>query len=486
MSRMDEIFKRGLNDHESSVRDDIWNEISANIENTEKPVPVSFGWVKVVSVFSLVLIASAGYFIIPNLSRSNLITDSEMSGKDYKTIKQDIEKPLAIESSPQISTESIKLEKSVTQAQAAVSAQDYNTSSKNTTRKTDINDTKNATSLTQSQSTVTQSNPFNDNQISDVESGQTLLNTGQLDNSNTGNLFGTLLLDKERDNDYAPIDSRNLSDEELFTINNSTALLDIPVFAIKKRPQACPSFYKNIWVPYMWLEYGSILPQRNLQSVNGNEDYIAMRESSESTQYSWDVGAGFGIKSPSGVYGELGVQYSQIQEQFSFTDPETIKRSQVITFDTLIVDGQMITSSDTSYVDIPGAITILTNNRYKFFNFPFMLGYEYNLSQNVALGIKAGVILNFSARQRGRFINENEEPVWFSSNVPNRYEAFEQKIGASYMVGATATYHVGDLISLYASPQLKMIPNSITLDSYSLRQTYLNPSLTLGLKYSIL
>ncbi len=484
---IDDIFKQSLEHHESEVNPNIWENISGEINQVDKTPIWSFGFTSKLLTSLIVLgsISLIGYLLLNNNHEST--TEQQSSSEESIIIAQNNEKS---HSSAAVNHE-IKDSQALNAIDRETAPEKYIKSNLKTSEQVldsalSANSTKIKKSVKKSSqsSFTTQSPNKQQTNTKSISKSITPLTSDEKDESL--NLFGNLILNKEHKNSYVSIGTRNHLRNEVDLPTNAISPLKIEPFEIKRKAQECPSFYKNVWVPYMWAEYGSIFPQRTLSSEESYSDYLDLRNQYEMPEYSFDFGAGFGLMTPYGVYGEIGLQYSQIQEKFSFTDPETVKKTQIITLDTLFMNGQIITNSDTSYIDIPGAVTIVTHNKYKFFNFPIMLGYDHALNTNFSLGVKAGAILNFSFRQKGRFVDEDNNPVWFSSNTPGRALAFPDKIGMSFMTGLQATYHFGDLISLYFSPQIKFIPKSITLDDYVIRQTYLNPSLTIGVKYSIL
>ncbi len=482
---IDDIFKESLENHESDVNPKIWEHISGEINQVDKSPVWSIG-------FSKILLAGIGILIVSALCFWTLVPPNKTDSSNLPEQLMDQVNEIEVSGKDQSVAQNL-INKKNQQKQTTTSVQKE---TKNNTVDHVITDRfDNQTKTFKQQANIKDqaySNPVVDNTKDKTENRSTKNFTQENEEffsntkTNSINLFGNLILNKQNKNSYVSLGTRNHITKKTNIKPTEPSLIALEPFVIKRKAQECPSFYKDVWVPYMWTEYGNVFPQRSLEAEAGYEDYLDLRNQYEETQYSFDFAAGFGLKTPYGIFGELGLQYSQIQEKFSFTDPETIKKTQIITIDTLFMDGQIIANSDTSYIDIPGAVTIVTHNKYKFFNFPMMLGYDYGINPNFSIGVKAGAILNFSFRQKGRFVDEDNTPVWFSSSAPDRIEAFTDKISMSFMTGIQATYHLGDVMSFYASPQIKFIPKTITTDSYQIKQTYLNPALTIGIKYSIL
>ena len=493
MKGFDDIFKKKLAEHESAYSPEVWQNISNEIFTTpKKPIYTLFNFWFVVGA-SIGAIALASYFIYNSSNADIQANNTVASVNEVEQLgsEQNIDIPsdneIALiqgETEVTIDSEVLNLQKSINSIN---------------TKKTGLDQKEINTSIQLNRSSI-----FNSKNVTTTQLDSKTINTNELTvNEASGSIVENLseltgstpsitdrLLNKYGSDNFTAISEREIA-YDLRNVDEVPALsinaIPHTVWELTRKPQQCPRFYKNVWVPYSWVEYGSIFPIRTLASNSAdNVDYADLRDMYENPEYSFDAAAGFGMKSPKGVVTEVGIQYTQLQEKFNYTDPESVKEVTVITIDTTFNgDGTYTTSNDTSFVDLPGARTLVTHNKYKFVSFPFMLGYEHNINSSFSVAGKAGVIVNFSFRQKGNFLDEQEKPVAFSSNVLNKYEAFKSRIGLSYMAAAQLNYHFTGDITLFASPQVKIIPGSITLESYSLKQTYINPALTLGIKYSL-
>ncbi len=482
MKKMDDIFKQRLENHESEYSSDVWLNVEKAVFNTpKKPNYVLIGFWAIIGIS----ISLGGLYFLTTVNNHQLNT-TEIE----KTINQRSLNETKKSQNPALSH--IDTQNQTSSTTFVESSVKKETTSK-TSNEPSIGDKNQSTLL------VTSKNTNLLNQTNQNTQGKWIEESGRIIIENDKNLNATDLVKSIWNESNPAFVAEEITSipNELYNrslINPLNTLSSTFSNLIKqdkielafKKPQECPRFYKDIWVPYGFLEYGSMYPIRKLTLTNESyPDYVDARNQSEQINYSFDFTAGFGIKSPKGIVTEIGIQYTQLQEKFNYVDPESIQTTTVITIDTIITGGMQNIVKDTAFVDLPGSRRIVTNNKFRFVNFPLMIGYEKNINQSFSVAGKAGLILNFSFSQKGSFLDENNLPVYFSSNQLNKYKAYKSRIGLSYMLAAQFNYHLTGQITLYASPQVKIIPSSITEDIYFIDQTYINPALSLGVKFSI-
>ncbi len=206
-------------------------------------------------------------------------------------------------------------------------------------------------------------------------------------------------------------------------------------------------------------------------SAKGDEanNYLALRNQTETVEPSWIVGARASLVTPSGISVRSGIYYSQIHERFDYSGRQTI-----ITIDT--VNG--MPRIDT----VTGTLIQTTYNKLKTLDIPFLLGYEMQLDK-WTLSANAGFALNLRFRQRGFFLNPNGQVVNFSSGATTPYPSFKSNAGISLLANISLAYKLSDKLELLLEPNIRIRPNSLTNEAYPLEQKYQNYGLMTGLRF---
>ncbi len=270
-------------------------------------------------------------------------------------------------------------------------------------------------------------------------------------------------------------------------ISKLNALLDTDrayFFETLEDPE-CPSFYEDklgLYADIYWNhEYGL----RSLSSKSSEfTDYVDDRNRTESALYSFSAGARLSFIMPSGLGLKTGFNYGQINEKFSFIDPDATMIRTVITIDTILVDGMQTVVSDTSRVEIPGTNEITTFNRLKTFDIPLLASYSINLNGRWYAEVNAGALFNVTFSKKGRILDSSGDPMWFGNGpTQERVDVYSATAGVSLYLGAGFHYVWNDTFDIILEPNMTYNLKTLTLDSYSLDQRYTRIGLITGLRY---
>ena len=235
---------------------------------------------------------------------------------------------------------------------------------------------------------------------------------------------------------------------------------------------------------YVDLYYSHDFGFRNLKAkATEYSQYATARDNSEQAQYSFSAGFRIAFRTSSGFGIKSGLNYSQINEKFKYIDPDASLIRTIITIDTVLVNGQTTVVTDTSTYRIPGALDITTYNRYKFFDIPILATYEGNLNDKFYYNINGGVLLNLSFSQKGRFLSPTDQPVWFTSGMPGKYDAFKMSAGISLYGSFGLYYRWNEHIDFTLEPNMRIYSSSLTLNGYPLEQSYVTTGLITGIRY---
>ena len=98
------------------------------------------------------------------------------------------------------------------------------------------------------------------------------------------------------------------------------------------------------------------------------------------------------------------------------------------------------------------------------------------------IGLNAGAYLNITATQEGRFLTPNNEIVDFSTNSPNRYDAFKTNVGVSLYSSIAVNYKITPALHFIFEPYGRYYMDSFTTEAHELNQNYFVAGMQVGLR----
>ncbi|MCO6493954.1 MAG: hypothetical protein J5I98_36380 [Phaeodactylibacter sp.] len=239
----------------------------------------------------------------------------------------------------------------------------------------------------------------------------------------------------------------------------------------------CAEFGRGSWGLYFDALLSPDLTFRRLQPRDPEfEEYANTREETESNMYAFSGALRLSLVSDRGLALRTGLNYSQINERFSFVNGSEEVIETINNYDQ---EGNII-STDT-IIKI-GTRRKITQNHYRMLDIPFLLGYEFT-SGKLKVSANGGAYLNLLFRQKGDFLSPGDlQPVRFDSGDPNAYPAFKQQVGLGWYGSVGFAYQMGPNLQLVVEPHVKVFPKSVTRDQYGVQQRYMTTGLFVGVR----
>lgn len=241
----------------------------------------------------------------------------------------------------------------------------------------------------------------------------------------------------------------------------------------------CAKFEEHrIWRSTVDFMVSPDLVSRELQAVSPQyEEYAAARNTTEHFRYGFSAGVRFSTIAPSGLAVRSGLNYSQINEQFSYRNDQEER----VTITTEYGPGGQVIGTDTVVDYFSTRRTV--NNRYTTIDIPLIFGYEFKAGNHFGVAINGGTFINMLFTQQGEFLSPATfEPVQFSGDTPDTYHAYRNRLGLAFYGSVGLTYRITDDLDLLVEPHIKWRPQSITAPGYVLQQRFFTSGLFLGLR----
>ncbi len=221
---------------------------------------------------------------------------------------------------------------------------------------------------------------------------------------------------------------------------------------------------------------------KTVSSTTASKAYMDRKDSSEKSQVGFT--AGIRIVKPINDHFSLktGLQYSQINEHFTYRSENEIKTTTVVTVRTItLANGSTVTVSDTSVVQQIGFKNNTVKNRYRSFDIPALVSYQFG-NDDLRIGLNAGVIFNVSSWYQGVVLDTtlNAMPITKETNI-----SYKNNIGMGIYTGISITKRLNYNTSIFAEPYLRYNLSDMTTPQSSFNQRFSVGGLSIGLRMNL-
>lgn len=440
MSKLDQHFKSMISDHSGSVPDDMWSKIEKELypEKSKRPI----FWILLVA--GLMAISATLYYFLK--------TDQNEAGNQVSALNLEAFKPKVV-------------------------AEFTESKIQNTTKIEENKDVRNQPALISKTRT----------QVTKRELSQvgTSINSVSIQDGVTNKELVEFTTDsKEFLKEIVNLPMPKLN--SIHSYKEEYYLMKMARRSNKNRTE-CPSFSKEVAGVMLDLYYSSEFGLRSFGIQNGNDavnEYMQLREKTESSLYSFSAGLRVAIMLPINAGLKTGFNYSQINEKFTYEDPNSrqVKYIKVIKY---IYENGMVVDQVEQYdtIEVAGQANIKVYNKYRSLDIPLLLSYEWAGKHGFYFSGNGGILMNFGFNQKGTILSDStHDPINISSSNPNREEIFETSLGVSLYASLGMYFNLNEHFDLMVEPNIRYNMNSFTKSSYPLSQKYVVPGFLTGLR----
>jgi len=221
---------------------------------------------------------------------------------------------------------------------------------------------------------------------------------------------------------------------------------------------------------------------KTVRNNSASQQFMDRKDSSETARVSFS--AGFRIVKPINDHFSIktGLNYSQINEAFTYRTENEIKTTTVITVRNItLANGSTVTVSDTSILQQVGFKTNTVKNRYRSIDVPVLLGYNLG-NDDFRIGINAGLMINLSSWYQGVILDTalTATPITKDNNV-----VYKNNIGLGIYTGINISKRINYNTSIFAEPYLRYNLSNMTTPQSSYNQRMTIGGLAIGLKFNL-
>jgi hypothetical protein len=477
MKEFDKIIKDKLSDIDSPYAPDTWASIQKALPQKKKrPYGLFF--------MSFVFIVLLSLPVIAYINKKVAVTPakSSQSTAAFEQMANNFDEKQSIAATqPSINEQATVQSESVTSNQQLALHQNNSNSKKISHSSTSNNNKSNQseTNINDKINTLyTSPNPMsNETSVSVAQINPTMVYTAAADEQIEGQV-------SKRQN-YVNIAKITLpSTGRVFGTDQSHLFESVQMSMKKNASLPCPTFVKKQNLSFIEFYFANDYGIRNMSLKNSDKtSYMDKRNNTEFPFFSYSAGTRVGIGWESGIAFKSGLDYTQINEKFIYTDPNSIQKK-TITLIKYIYDSNfnVIDSTKTvEEVEIPGSNKIVNYNKYRFVDIPVLFQYTIPGKKRLSYSITAGPYINISFTQSGKILSEDNKNLLEISNK----KLYKDNIGLSLYTALAINYQLTKTTQIVFEPNIRYIPNSISQLQNPIDQKYLIASIAAGFRYKI-
>lgn len=205
------------------------------------------------------------------------------------------------------------------------------------------------------------------------------------------------------------------------------------------------------------------------------QEYLSVRRNTERNRLSLGSQLRLVYHTPAGLRLRLGVQYLQVNQHFTYENPDIME---IRIVPQLGNNGEII-GSDTIYTPLQHH----TKNRYQWINIPLLAGYEFK-SHKLRLGFLAGPVFNVRFDASGEIIapDSRQPAVLGNENEQVAVPAYRSNAGIGWYGGISASVNLYGKYSLFTEASVQHFQRSLTIADYPLKHQPWIGNLLLGVR----
>jgi hypothetical protein len=206
----------------------------------------------------------------------------------------------------------------------------------------------------------------------------------------------------------------------------------------------------------------------------GRSLYLQKRKESTSFQSAFSAGLRYTRVFSNSMSFRTGLNYSQINEKFTFTDGNIVQLVYMI--DANGDTTGSFTSTSTRFKT--------TYNKFRMLDIPIVIGYEMG-NGRLQANINAGVIMNIYSWQKGDVLDNSFQPVNINTSGTNSPYQFKTNIGLGFLGAVSLYYKLNDRFHLLAEPYYRHNFSPVSKSEITFKQKYNLAGLRLGLRLNL-
>lgn len=265
----------------------------------------------------------------------------------------------------------------------------------------------------------------------------------------------------------------SLLDKQLSTINYSNRYKSIII---------CPADKGRNMDWFLETYLSPDIAFKSVKNISASPAYMAKKDSSESMQIGYSAGIRLVKPITDNILVKAGIQYTQANEKYTYRTENEVKTTTVVTVRTIIrAPGDTVIVNDTSVVQTAGFRNNTVRNRYRSFDIPITVGYQFG-DDDLKFGINAGVAINVSSWYQGIILDSALANVALNKSGNGVYKS---NIGLGLIGSISIVKRLSDDLHIFAEPYFRYNLSDMTTPQASFKQRLSLGGLSLGLRFNL-
>ena len=266
----------------------------------------------------------------------------------------------------------------------------------------------------------------------------------------------------------------NFADKKLSTLNHTSQFRNVIICPTDKRDHNTEWFIE----PYVSAD----IPFKSVNNLTASQKFLLTKDSSESMQVSYSGGLRLVKPINENLLLKLGVQYSQINQRYTYRTENEVKTITVVTVRTIIrAPGDTVIAHDTSTLQQIGFKNNTVSNRFRTIDVPLTVGYQFG-NEDLKIGINAGVILNLTSWYQGVMLDSSLATVPIDKTGNGNYKT---NIGLGLYGGISIVKKLSDDMHLFAEPYFRYNLSNMTSSQAKYAQKFNVGGIAVGLRINL-
>lgn len=224
------------------------------------------------------------------------------------------------------------------------------------------------------------------------------------------------------------------------------------------------------------------MPFKTVTNNTASPQLLSRKDSSESLRPGFS--AGFRIVKPlnDNFSIKTGLQYSQINERFTYRTENETRTTTVVTVRSIIrAPGDTLFVRDTSTLTQIGYKTNTVKNRFRSLDIPILASYQVG-NDDLSIGLTTGVMVNLSSWYQGVILDSSLTTVPLSKETNMVYKS---NIGLGLYAGITVTKRINYNTQLFFEPYFRYNLSNMTNPDAAFNQRFSIGGLAMGLRFNL-
>jgi len=270
---------------------------------------------------------------------------------------------------------------------------------------------------------------------------------------------------------------------EIVSLHKAKAMYDEPLKHFVTDREPCTF----IWGGYQRsidIYYSNDYLDMKIEGPESLAEHIDMRKATETSVYSFSMGARLGYNIGYRWNLHTGINYSQMTQRFQYTDPEANEPRTEIIKKYIYSNGQLIDSTFTEEtIYLPGSKYHKVYNKYRTWDIPVLGRYTLAANNKMSISAVGGIFFNISFQQSGIILDTNNTSPIYIGGESQETQIFKAGLGISAFASLSLAYYLTPSMDLLIEPNARIAPMSMTTASYPLSQRFNSYGLSVGLRH---